>query len=128
ELVRYLQRWIGYCLTGLTREHALMFMYGPGGNGKSVLLNTVAGIMGDYATIAMSDVFTVTRNEQHPAHLAALRGARLVAVTETEEGRQWAESRIKALTGGDRISTRVMRGDPFELTPTFKAWITGTDK
>lgn len=127
-LVRYLQRWIGYSLTGLTREHRLIFIYGPGGNGKGVLLGTVASVMGDYATTAMADLFTVTRNEQHPTHLAALRGARLVAVTETEEGRQWAESRIKAMTGGDRITARVMRGDPFEFTPAFKLWITGNHK
>jgi len=127
-LVRFLQRLIGYSLTGITREHAFAFLWGPGGNGKSVLLGTIAAMLGDYATTAMADVFTVTRSEQHPTHLATLRGARFVVVTETEEGRAWAESRIKSLTGGDRISARVMRGDPFEFTPAFKLWIAGNHR
>jgi putative DNA primase/helicase len=128
EQIAYLQRWAGYSLTGIIREHAFLFTCGPGGNGKSVLLNTVAEILGDYATTAMSDVFTVTRNEQHPTHLANLRGARMVNVTETEEGRAWAESRIKSLTGGDKISARVMRGDLFEFAPQFKLWIAGNHR
>lgn len=128
ELVGYLQRFIGYTLTGLIREHAFAFLWGPGGNGKSVLLGTIAGILGDYAATAMADVFTVGRNDQHPTHLASLRGARMVVVTETEEGRPWAESRIKALTGGDKIAARVMRGDPFEFSPVFKLWIAGNHR
>ena len=127
-MVRYLQRFIGYTLTGSIEEHAFAFLYGPGGNGKSVLLSTVAAMLGDYATTAMADVFTVGRTDQHPTHLASLRGARLVAVTETEEGRAWAESRIKSLTGGDKISARVMRGDPFEFAPVFKLWMAGNHK
>ena len=70
----------------------------------------------------------VGRNDQHPTHLASLRGARLVAVSETEEGRAWAEARIKALTGGDRVTARVMRGDPFEFSPEFKLWIAGNNR
>ena len=124
----YIRRWAGYTLTGIVREHAFLFTWGPGGNGKSVLLGTVAAALGDYATTAMADVFTATRNEQHPAHLASLRGARMVLVTETEEGRPWAESRIKSLTGGDRISARFMRGDPFEYSPAFKLWIAGNHR
>ena len=127
-MVRYLQRFIGYTLTGVIQEHAFAFLCGPGGNGKSVLLATIAAVLGDYATTAMSDVFTIGRNDQHPTHLASLRGARLVAVTETEEGKAWAESRIKSLTGGDKISARVMRGDPFEFTPVFKLWIAGNHR
>lgn len=128
QLVSYLQRFIGYTLTGIIREHAFAFLQGPGGNGKSVLLGTSAGILGDYATTAMADVFTVGRNDQHPTHVASLRGARMVVVTETEEGRPWAESRIKALTGGDKITARVMRGDPFEFSPVFKLWIAGNHR
>ena len=127
-MVRYLQRFIGYTLTGIIEEHAFAFLCGPGGNGKSVLLSTVAAMLGDYATTAMADVFTAGRNDQHPTHLASLRGARLVAVTETEEGRPWAESRIKSLTGGDKISARVMHGDPFEFSPVFKLWIAGNHR
>jgi putative DNA primase/helicase len=128
RLIHYLQRMSGYGLTGITREHTFVFLVGPGGNGKSMMLSTIASIMGDYATTAMMDVFTVGRNEQHPTHLAALRGTRMVIVTEVEEGRAWAESRIKALTGGDRISARIMRGDPFEFWPEFKLWIAGNHR
>lgn len=128
ELIAFLQRFIGYTLTGSIQDHAFLFAYGPGGNGKGVLFSTVAAMMGDYATTAMHDVFTVARNDQHPTNLAALRGARLVAVTETEEGRAWAEARVKAITGGDRISARVMRGNPFEFTPVCKLWFSGNHK
>ena len=85
-------------------------------------------MMGNYATTAMADVFTVGHYDQHPTALAALRGARMVVVNETEAGQPWAESRIKALTGGDKISARVMRGDPFEFSPAFKLWIAGNHR
>jgi putative DNA primase/helicase len=127
-MAAYLQRFVGYTLTGVIEEHAFLFLFGPGGNGKSVLLSTVAAVLGDYATTAMADVFTMGRSDQHPTHLASLRGARMVMVTETEAGRPWAESRIKALTGGDKISARVMRGDPFEFSPVFKLWIAGNHR
>lgn len=127
-LVDFLQRWAGYTLTGVTREHAILFAWGRGGNGKSVLFGTLAKALGGYATTAMPEVFTTTRNEQHPAHLACLQGARMVLVTETEEGRPWAESRIKSLTGGDRVAARVMRGDPFEFIPVCKLWIAGNHR
>jgi putative DNA primase/helicase len=127
-LTAYLQRCVGYTLTGIIREHVFLFLHGPGGNGKTVLLSTTAAMLGDYATTAMADVFTVGHYDQHPTALAALRGARMVVVTETEAGRPWAESRIKALTGGDRISARVMRGDPFEFSPAFKLWIAGNHR
>ena len=124
-LVAYLQRMIGYTLSGIVREHVFAFLCGPGGNGKSVLLGTIAAMLGDYATTAMADVFQVGRNDQHPTHLASLRGARMVIVSEVEEGKPWAEARIKSLTGGDKISARVMRGNPFEFLPVFKLWIAG---
>ncbi|MFQ8432498.1 phage/plasmid primase, P4 family [Amaricoccus sp. W119] len=125
DMVEFLQRWCGYCLTGDTREHALIFLYGPGGNGKSVFLNTVAGLMGDYATVASMDTFTATRGDKHPTELAMLRGARMVSASETEEGRAWAESRIKAMTGGDPITARFMRQDFFTYQPEFKLTIVG---
>jgi len=128
ELIRFLQQWCGYALTGLTREHALMFGYGPGGNGKSVFLNIVTNILKDYAATAAMDTFTASKNDKHPTDLAMLRGARLVTASETEEGRAWAESRIKQLTGGDRITARFMRQDFFEFTPQFKLTIIGNHK
>jgi putative DNA primase/helicase len=128
ELVAFLQRVCGYALTGSTREHALFFVYGPGGNGKSVFLNTVARIMGDYVATSAMDTFAASRGDRHPTDLAMLKGARLVSVSETEEGQAWAESRIKQLTGGDPISARHMRQDFFTFQPQFKLLIVGNHK
>jgi putative DNA primase/helicase len=128
QLQEYLARMCGYALTGLTTEHALFFLHGGGANGKSVFLNTVADIMGDYHCTAPIETFTITTHDRHPTELAMLRGARLVTSTETEEGRPWAESRIKQLTGGDKISARFMRQDFFEYTPQFKLGISGNHK
>lgn len=128
DLIGFLQRWFGYCLTGVTQEHALLFVYGPGGNGKGVLLVTAAGILGTYATTAAMDTFTASQGDRHPTDLAMLHGARMVMTTETEEGRAWAEARIKALTGGDPITARYMRQDFFTFTPAFKLTISGNHK
>lgn len=127
-LIRFMRQWAGYCLTGDTREHALMFIYGPGGNGKSVWLNTIAGIMGTYTVNAPMDTFTASSQDKHPTDLARLAGARMVSANETEEGRAWAEVRIKALTGGDNIAARFMRQDFFEFRPTFKLIVVGNHK
>jgi putative DNA primase/helicase len=125
QMMTYLQRVAGYCLTGLVSEHALFFIYGPGGNGKSVFLNLLVHILGDYATNAPMDTFTSSKFNAHPTELAMLKGARLVTASETEEGRAWAESRIKALTGGDPITARFMRQDFFTYQPQFKLLFAG---
>jgi putative DNA primase/helicase len=127
-LIRFLQQWCGYCLTGITREHALVFVYGPGGNGKSVFLDVVTTVMGDYATTAPMDTLTAAFGERHPTDLAMLRGARLVTASETEQGRAWAEARIKQMTGGDPIAARFMRQDFFNFRPAFKLFIVGNHK
>ena len=124
-MIRFLQQWCGYCLTADTREHALLFLHGPGGNGKSVFQNVVTGILRDYATPAPTETFTVALGDRHPTELAALCGARLVAASETEQGRIWAEVRIKQVTGGDEISARYMRGDFFRFKPGFKLMVVG---
>jgi putative DNA primase/helicase len=128
ELQAYLQRVAGYCMTGVTIEHVLFFCYGTGANGKSVFINTLTGIWGNYAVVAPMTAFTASKNEQHPTDLAMLRGARLVVANETERGQRWAESKIKQLTGGDRITARFMRQDFFEFTPQFKLMIAGNHK
>jgi putative DNA primase/helicase len=128
ELQSFLQRLLGYSLTGSIREHALAFFYGLGANGKSVLIITISGTIGDYHTTAPIETFTASGSDRHPTELAGFRGARLVTAIETEEGRRWAESRIKALTGGDKISARFMRQDFFEFTPRFKLVIAGNHK
>ena len=128
ELVGYLQRLLGYCLTGVTREHALAFLYGIGANGKSTFLTAVTGTIGDYHRTAPIETFTASSSDRHPTDLAGLVGARLVTATETEEGRRWAESKIKTLAGGDPISARFMRQDFFEYVPQFKLLIAGNHK
>ena len=128
ELIAFLQRVVGYALTGVTREHALFFLYGTGANGKTTFLNAITGVMGDYCRIAPIETFTASATDRHPTDFAGLRGARLVSAVETEEGRRWAESKIKALTGGDKISARFMRQDFFEFTPQFKLLIAGNHK
>ena len=128
DLQAYLQRVSGYCLTGSTQEHALFFLYGTGANGKSVFVNTLATILGDYAASAPMDTFMETRSDRHPTDMASLRGARFVASIETEQGRRWAESKVKSLTGGDKISARFMRQDFFEFWPQFKLFVAGNHK
>lgn len=127
-LVRFIKQWCGYMLTGDTREHALLFIYGPGGNGKSVFLNTVSRILHAYAKNSPMDTFTAAAGDRHPTDLAMLRGARMVCASETEEGRAWAEVRIKQLTGGDPITARFMRQDFFEFIPEFKLVVIGNHK
>ena len=87
DLQRFLRRIAGYGLTGSTREHALFFLYGTGANGKGTFLNTLTAILGDYAKVAGMDTFTESHTDRHPTELAMLRGARIVAAQETEEGR-----------------------------------------
>ena len=128
ELVAYLQRVVGYCLTGDISSHALFFFYGTGANGKSVFLNVISTILGDYAANAPMDTFMETRSDRHPTDLAGLRGARLVSATETEQGRRWAESKIKAITGGDPVTARHMYKDFFTYPPQYKLLIAGNHK
>jgi putative DNA primase/helicase len=128
EMLNYMQRLLGYSLTGVTTEQALFFLFGGGSNGKGVLTSTVRGILGSYHQTAAMDTFTASDHERHPTDLAMLRGARLVTSTETEEGARWAESKIKALTGGDAIQARFMRQDFFEFIPQFKLVISGNHK
>ena len=128
DLQAYLQRSAGYALTGSTREHVLQFGYGTGANGKGTYLNTLTGILGDYATVAPMDTFTATHADRHPTDLAMLRGARLVTAQETEQGRLWAETKIKSLTGGDPITARYMRQDFFTFQPQFKLFIAGNHR
>jgi putative DNA primase/helicase len=127
-LEKFLQRVAGYALTGVTHEHAMFFLHGLGANGKTVFINTISGVMGDYHKTAPIETFTVSMSDRHPTELAMLRGARLVTAIETEENRPWAESRIKQLTGGDPIAARFMRQDFFEYVPQFKLMIAGNHK
>ena len=106
DLIGYLRRFAGYALTGSIEEHAFVFGYGTGANGKGVFTGTVQGVLGDYANTVPTEMLMVTRNERHPTELARLGGVRLAIGSETEVGRTWAQGRIKSLTGGDRIAAR----------------------
>ena len=128
ELQRYIQRWAGYCLTADTREHALLFIYGPGGNGKGVLKNAMTEILGDYAATAGMDTFAASKHQRHLTELAMLDGARLVAVSETEKGQAWSETRINQFTGGDLVTANFMRQDAFTYRPRLKLMIIGNNK
>jgi putative DNA primase/helicase len=82
ELIGFLQRYLGYCMTGHTREHVLLFLYGTGANGKGVFVNTVSRIFGDYAMVAPMDLFMASKHERHPTEIAKLRGVRLIVAQE----------------------------------------------
>lgn len=119
-LLAYLQRVFGYSLVGVVQEHVVIIFHGRvGGEGKTLMLGAIAGAMGDYATSAPMDTFTVTQGERHPTELAGLAAARLVIASEIEEGRRWDEAKLKAISGGDKITARFMRGDFFTFQPQF---------
>ena len=109
DLITYLQRVCGYCLTGDVSEQCLWFFHGAGANGKSTFLGALLAMLGDYGMQAVSDLLMVKHNEAHPTERADLFGKRFVATIETEEGKRLAESLMKQLTGGDRMRRRGMR-------------------
>lgn len=116
---RFLKRWLGYCITGSVREHALALLVGPGANGKSTLLEAIEAVLGEYAGTAAPGLLTGSNND-HPTGLADLHGRRLVSASESDEGALLREGTVKAITGGDRIKARRMRCDYFEFSPTHK--------
>ena len=128
ELSAFLQRMLGYCLTGITRDHAMFFLYGLGANGKRVLLNTVTGILADYHCTAPMEMLLASKLDRHPTELAGLVGARLVTATETELGGRWAEAKLRKLTGGDPVPARFMGQDFFTYVPKFKLVASGNTK
>jgi putative DNA primase/helicase len=121
----YLRRIAGYFLTGVTIEQELYFFYGSGNNGKGAWTRAVSGILHDFHCSTAIETFTIAKLERHPTELAELRGARLVTAAETEEGRRWAEARIKEMTGGDEISARFMHQNFFKYFPQFKLLFLG---
>jgi putative DNA primase/helicase len=136
ELIAYVQRAVGYCLTGDTREQKLFLCHGTGANGKSVFLEILSALLGDYAANASFETFDANRRSESSNDLAMLRGKRLVTVIETEEGKRLAEARVKSVTGQDLITCRFLYGEYFSYRPTYKIWlamnhlpiIRGTDK
>ncbi len=122
DLIAYMQRALGYCLTGETGEHAMWLCYGSGRNGKNTVLDTVRALMGDYSTVADPRVFLSAGQGDHPAGLADLVGERLVITSEIDEGQRLAESLVKRVTGDKTIKARFMHQNPFEFVIQFKLW------
>jgi len=120
ELINYVQRVLGYTLTGDMREHAFFILFGSGANGKSLLLSILQFILGPYMKTAAPEVFLKRQHSGHPTEVADLQGCRLVATHEVESGRAFNEALLKQLTGGDCIKARFMRQDFFEFQPTAK--------
>jgi putative DNA primase/helicase len=123
DLIRYLQKAVGYGLTGDTREQCLFVAYGLGANGKSTLLGAVTGLLGEYAQQTPTQTLLLRRNDSIPNDLARLRGARFVTAVEAESDRKLAEGLVKQMTGGDKIAARFLHGEFFEFTPTFKLFL-----
>ena len=127
-LIAFLQKFAGYSLTGSTKAHVALWLHGEGGNGKSVFLNTLRGVLGTYAQAASMDTFCVSKYAQHPTDIASMRGARLVIVNEIAEGRNLDEQLFKKVTGGDPLWARRMREDGFEFIPQFKLLFAGNSR
>lgn len=128
DLQAYLQRFAGYLLTGATSEQMFAFFHGAGANGKSVFLQTLGFVLGDYAATATLDTFMASSTSKHLTELAGLRSARMVIVPETDPGRAWAEGRIKSVTGGETIRANFMHRDHFEFVPQFKLVVAGNHR
>lgn len=124
QVVEFLQRAVGYSLTGKTSEHVLFICYGTGSNGKSTLLNTLQAILGDYAMSTPTETIMYKRYQTGiPNDVARLRGARFTTLQEIEEGRRMSEPLVKQLTGGDILSARFLHAEFFEFVPQFKLWL-----
>lgn len=128
ELIGFMRRAVGMSLTGSTSEHALFFCFGGGANGKSTFIETALALLGDdYATKAPSELL-LAKKTGHPTELTTLWGRRLVACTETDDGRRLAESQVKELCGGDKLTARRMREDFWTFSPTHKLWLASNHK
>lgn len=128
EVIAYLRRFAGYCLTGQTGEQILLFLYGFGCNGKSVLANILGALLGDFANTATSDLLMARDNRSASNDVAALRGARLVKVSEFDDGERLAEAQIKTLTGGDPVTCRHLYQEYFTYVPTYKILLIGNHR
>jgi putative DNA primase/helicase len=129
EVRDFLQRLVGYSLTGEQSEQVLVFCIGGGSNGKSTLLVTLIRLLGqDYAIQASSELLLRRRDRGHPTELADLFGVRLAVCMEVGEGRELDEVLVKQLTGGDRIRARRMREDFWEFDATHHAWLAANHK
>ncbi|MCM3724582.1 phage/plasmid primase, P4 family [Neobacillus cucumis] len=128
DTIDFLQKAVGYALTGNTREQVLFFLYGTGRNGKSTFMNVIKEILGDYGKQTNAETFTIKKSDRVNNDIAALKGARLVAATESEKGARLAESLVKQLTGGEPVQARFLHQEFFEYIPQFKIFFTTNHK
>jgi putative DNA primase/helicase len=128
DVRKFLQKCIGYSMTGDISEQVLFFVYGSGSNGKSTFFHIINKIFGDYASQLPVESLMATKNDQHPTVLADLRGVRFVLASEPEDGRRFNEGLLKQITGGEKIVARRMRENFFRFESTAKLWIMGNHK
>ena len=127
ELIRFVQKAMGYSLSGDMSEQCMFILYGNGANGKSTFLNVLEYLFGNYANAAGTETFMKKPSEQSN-DLARLKGARLVTTSEAEQGKTLSESLIKQITGGDKITARFLYGEFFDFNPTFKIFMATNHK
>jgi putative DNA primase/helicase len=124
ELIEFLQRAVGYSLTGDTREEKLFFVHGGTATGKSTFLEAIKSTLGDYSHTADFESFLKRSSVGGPrSDIAQMCGARMVVSIEVEEGKNLAEGLVKTLTGGDRFRARHLYKEGFEFEPQFKLWL-----
>jgi len=128
DLIHYIKRAVGYCLTGSTSEQIFFFCYGTGANGKSVFLAVLRALMGEYAKQADFSSFLIQRNEKVRNDLAGLAGARVITAVEAEEGGRLSMQVLKSWTGGDPITARFLFGENFTFKPQGKIWLAANTK
>lgn len=124
DLKEYLQKCIGYSLTGSIREQCAFFLYGIGNNGKSTFLDTISDLLGSYASNVQPDTIMMRKNDSGAnSDIARLKSTRFVTSEEPTEGVRLNEGLVKQLTGGGKVTCRFLYGDEFEYEPEFKIWI-----
>lgn len=129
ELIRYIQKAVGYSLTGLTDEQCAFFCYGTGRNGKTTFLDIIRYIFGDYASNIQPETLMIkSSNSSANSDIARLKGARLVTSVEPNEGVRLNEGLLKQLTGDDIVTARKLYGEEFEFRPEFKLWMATNHK
>lgn len=128
EMIRFLQRAIGYSLTGDTREQCFFILYGSGANGKSTFLNPVIRLLNDYARQTPPDTFLSLKRRGINNDLARLKGVRFVTATEPEANQSFAEGVLKQITGGDTITARYLHQEYFDFIPAFKLFLATNHK
>jgi len=128
ELKRYLLQYAGYCLTGDMREQCLIFLFGDGDNGKTVLIQLLRNLLNDYALNSAVDLFVTTSIGKHATGFADLHRRRCVITNETQEGQTLRMDKIKQITGQDPMRANFMRKDNFEFRPVCKLIMFGNHK